>query len=211
MLLLPNKRVRKYQITLIVVLATTLSSMFLLVSFQPTIQAISKTSPSFFGETQDTEILADSPTILNVINIVSSIIFLIGLFILIETLFLWVPSLTDLTESKGNMLWLRRGQIFPERVLSLLEANTRIIIRRKRSSLRGLFMREFAMEIYLTKDKSNIKQIIDFSGIEKIIKTPTHSILVKTVRLEHLPLQIIQIRSILALMKPSPVKILSSK
>ncbi|MFX0124615.1 MAG: hypothetical protein ACFFAE_13365 [Candidatus Hodarchaeota archaeon] len=66
------------------------------------------------------------------------------------------------------------------------------------------------MEIYLPRDKSNVKQITDFSGIKKIIKTPTQSILVKTVKSEHLPLQIIQVRSIIALMKPSPVKSLSS-
>ncbi len=175
--------------------------MFLIISLQPTIQAIRKSSlpssqPSEASYFADSAVLSDP-----LITVISSFLVIIGLFVLMESLFLWVPSFTDLTESKGKMVWLRRGFIFPERVLSLLDADTRILIRRKRSSLRGLLMREFTMEIFLYEDKNNIKQITDFSSIEKIIKTPTYNILVKTVRLEHLPLQIIQIRSLLALMK----------
>jgi hypothetical protein len=63
------------------------------------------------------------------------------------------------------------------------------------------------MEIYLPQEHENIKQITDFTGIEKIINTPTSKILVKTVKLEQIPLQIIQIRSILSSMKQSPIAI----
>ena len=184
--------------------------MSLIVSFQPKLRD-SRIFAGSYPREAEFDSITDSPAILNMIEFISSFIFLLGLFVLIETLFFWVPSLTDITQSKGRMIWLRKGLIFPERVLSFLAADVRVIIRRKRSSFHGLFLREFLIEIYLSKDELNIKQIIDFSGIEKIIKTSTHYILAKTVNLEHLPLQIIQIRSILALMKPPPVKILSSQ
>ena len=198
MLLFPKQRIRRYQITLIFVLTTTFSSIFLQVFLQPTIQNIRETAPSRIEYTEDNNVLADSPVILYFIEIVSILIFFIGISILIGMLFLWMPSLTELTESR--MLWVRKGIVFPERILSLLDAEERIIIRRKRSSFLGWFMREFTIEIYLSKTKSNIKQITDFGGIEKVINTPTHNVLVKTVKLEHIPLQIIQIRSLLHLL-----------
>ena len=108
------------------------------------------------------------------------------------------------------MVWLRKGLFFPERVLSFLDEDTKIIISRKRTSIHGLFFREFTMQILLPKDKSNLKQIIDFSGIEKIFHTPTHNILLKTVKSEQIPLQIIQIRSILSLMKQSSENLIPS-
>ncbi|UCG01047.1 MAG: hypothetical protein JSW11_15695 [Candidatus Heimdallarchaeota archaeon] len=204
MLLLPKQRVRRYQVTFIVILTAAFSSMFLIIGLRSTMQNMREVTFSSSEQT-DYKTIADSLAI-NIIEIVSSAIFLIGLLVLVEMLFLWVPSLTDLTGSNGQMVWIRKGIIFPERLLSLLDVETRIVIRRKRSSFRGLFMREFSMEIYISKEKSNVKQITDFTGIEKIINTPTYYILIKTVRIEHLPLQIIQIRSILALMKQSPVK-----
>ena len=197
LLLFPKQRIRKYQITLIFVLTTTFSSILLLVYFPPNIQNIRESTFSRIEYTEDANFLA-GPAVLDFIEIISILIFLIGLLILIEMLFLWMPSLPDLTESK--MLWIRKGIIFPERILSLLDTEAKIVIRRKRSSFLGWIMREYIMEIYLSKVQSNIRQITDFSGIEKIINTTSHNILVKTVKLEHIPLQIIQIRSLLHLL-----------
>jgi hypothetical protein len=187
-----------------VVLTSTLSSMFLIIFFQPAAQNIREGTFSPVEQKENHEFFTDSPATLDFIEIVSSLIFLLGLLGSIELLFLWVPSLTDLTESKGKMVWLRKGLFFPERVLSL-EVDAKIIIRRKQSSFLGWIMREFLMEIYLSPEQRYIKQVTDFTGIEKIINTPSAIILVKTVKIEQIPLQLIQIRSILSLMKQSPI------
>ena len=192
-MLIPKQRVWRYQISLVIALTTTFTSIFLIIYFQPTKQNIGDTSR--IENTEVYGILAESPVPLQLIEIGSTLILFFGLLVLIELLFLWMPSFSDLTESK--MVWKRKVMVFPERILYLLDAETRIIIRRKRSSFLGWIMREFTMETYVPKVKTNIKQITDFSGIERIIKTPTHNILVKTVRLEHIPLQVIQIRSLL--------------
>lgn len=171
--------------------------LFLLISLPPTLQAVRIHSPM-----ASSEFYADYPiTIDPMITITTSFVLVIGLLVLIESLYLWVPSLTDLTKTNGKMVWIWRRIIFPERIFSLLDKETRIVIRRKRSSFLGWIMREFTMEIYLSREHRNIKQIIDFTGIEKIIDTPTNKILVKTVKLEQIPLQIIQMRSILSLMR----------
>ncbi len=210
MLLLPNKRVWRYQITLIVVLAITLSSMVVIISLQPIIQNSSQTS-SWIGVYQR-ESMADyaKVEIVNpLLEIISSLIFIIGILILIESLFFWVPSLTDLTvnKNKGKMIWFWKRFRFPERAFTLLDTGTKILIRRKRSSLKGLLMREFIMEIHISKDRSEIKRISDFTGITKIIqKTPSQTILMKTVMLKSLPLQILQIRTLLASKVNIPMK-----
>lgn len=198
MLLFPKQRIRRYRITLIFILTTTFSSIFLLIYFQSTIQNIRETSFSRIEYTEDYNVLAGSPAIFDFIEVISIMISFVGILVLIGMLFLWMPSLTELTESR--MLWVRKGIVFPERILSLPDAEGRIIIRRKRSSFLGWIMRDFSMEIYLSKEITNLKQITDFSGIEKIVHTPSHNILVKTVKLEHIPLQIIQIRSLLHLL-----------
>jgi hypothetical protein len=74
-----------------------------------------------------------------------------------------------------------------------------IVIRRKRSSLQGILMREMVLEIHISKTKSDHKRIVDFLTHEKIIHSTTHIILVKSVKTQHLPLQVIQIRALLAL------------
>ena len=176
---------------------------FLLISLPPTLQAFRISSKPASFEPYESD-LPDYPISIDpVITITSSLILIIGVLVIIESLFLWVPSLTDLTKSKGKMVWTWRRIIFPERVFSIFDAETRIVIRRKGSSFLGWIMREFTMEIYLSQEHQNIKQIADFSGITKIVNTPTSKILVKTVKLEHIPLQIIQMRSILSSMKQS--------
>ncbi|MFW9903469.1 MAG: hypothetical protein ACFFFH_03990 [Candidatus Thorarchaeota archaeon] len=209
MLLLPKQRVRRYQIVLFIVLTTTLSSMFfLLISLPQTLQAVRFPSPTTSSELSESKFFANSIKLTNPLTtIISSLILIIGLLVLIESLFLWVPSLTDLTKFKGKMVWTWRRNIFPERIFSLIDAEKSIVIRRKRSSFLGWIMREFTMETHLPPRYQNVKQITDFTGIEKIINTPTSRILVKTVKLEQIPLQIIQMRSILSLMKPSPIVI----
>ncbi|MFX1284882.1 MAG: hypothetical protein ACFFB5_14570 [Promethearchaeota archaeon] len=175
----------------------------MLVFLHPIIQSCSRTSINGYrivGPTSET--YADSIEGVNpLLGIISSLIFIIGLLILIESIFFWVPSLTDLfiDNSKGKMIWYWTRLGFPERVFSLIDTDVRIIVRRKRFSLKGLFMREFTMEIHFTKDTSEVKRISDFTGIAKIIqKTPSHIILLKTVMLKSLPLQILQIKTLLA-------------
>ena len=216
MLLLPNKRIWRYQLTFIVILATTLSVMLLVFWLPPIMKDYGRTSTLDEGLTYEkAETPISSAVVFDFLPIiVSSLIFLIGLLILCELLFFWVPSLTDLTlnKSKGRMVWTRKRLGFPERTFSLFETNSKILIRRKRSSLKGLLMREFTMEIHLTLDKADIKRISDFTGIERIIQTPTHNILIKTVVLKCLPLQLIQLRTILASSVMAPLKtILSQK
>ncbi|MHA2246474.1 MAG: hypothetical protein ACXADY_16150 [Candidatus Hodarchaeales archaeon] len=204
MLLLPDKKIWRYQVTLILVLATTLSTM-LLVFYLPPItrndERISNNGEQLFSD----EIQAGSYTdalFYFLQMVVCLLIFIIGLLILIESLFYWVPSLTDVTENenKGKMIWQKTQLWFPERVFSISDANTRILIRRNRSSLAGLLMKEFTMEIYIDKNIPEIKQISDFTSIEKMIQTPSYKILIKTIKLKFLPLQLIQIRTIIALM-----------
>ncbi len=194
-------------------LATTLSTMLLVFYLPPIARNYERTSNDreglFYDEIQAVSITDALIDFLQMV--VSLMIFIIGLLILIESLFYWVPSLTDVTENenKGKMIWQKTQLWFPERVFSVSDANTRILIRRNRSSLDGLLMKEFTMEIYIDKNIQEIKQISDFTSIEKMVQTSSHKILIKTIKLKSLPLQLIQIRTILALMVTSPVKTLS--
>lgn len=143
----------------------------------------------------------------------SSLIFMLGLLVLIESVLFWVPSLTDITvdKNKGKMIWSWKKFWFPERIFSLFDSDARILIRRKRSSLKGLLMREFTMEIHLMMDQSEIKQISDFTGVERIDqRSHSHTVLFKTAELKRLPLQILHIRTILASIVKAPKKTLSN-
>ena len=138
---------------------------------------------------------------------------MLGLLVLIESLLFWVPSLTDITvdKNKGKMSWSWKQFMFPERIFSLFDSDARILIRRKRSSLKGLLMREFTMEIHLMMDQSEIKQISDFTGVERVDqRSHSHTVLFKTVELKRLPLQILHIRTILASKVKIPTKTLSN-
>ncbi len=210
---MPDKRIWRYQLTLIVVLVTTLSTLFLIFWLPPVIRDNGGTTT--FGENsfqEDVGMARTNDLVFDFLpNAINTFFFIISLFLLSELLFFWVPSLTDLSEKKGNgkMVWLRKHGVIPERVFSLKNSNAQILIHRKRSSLRGLLMKEFTMEIYIDKNIPEIKQISDFTSIEKMVQTPSHKILVKTIKLKSLPLQLIQIRTILALMMKSPEKTLS--
>ncbi|MFX0120122.1 MAG: hypothetical protein ACFE9A_12130 [Candidatus Hodarchaeota archaeon] len=206
MLLLPEKIIWRHQILFIAIFTTSLTIMGLIVTLQTLIQDYDR--ESFFGPTSSSE-ARDFLNTIEIYNplfiIISSLIFMIGLLLLIESLFFWIPSLTDIPVfgRNGKMIWTKKFIGFPERVLSLQDTDTRIVIRRKRSSLRGLLLREFTMEVYIPLDRPEFKQISDFTSMEKINTTPTHKVLVKTVKFKYLPLQIIQIKSILALMLKS--------
>lgn len=202
MLILPDKRIWRYQLTLIVVLVTTLSTLFLIFWLPLVIRDYGGTTT--LGENsfqEDVGMARPNALVFDFLpKVISTFFFIVSLFLLSELLFFWVPSLTDLSEKKGKgkMVWLRKHGVIPERVFSLKNSNAQILIHRKRSSLRGLLMKEFTMEVHLSKNIEEIKQISDFTSIERIVQTPTHNILIKTVMLRYLPLQFIQIKTILA-------------
>ncbi len=199
---MPDKRIWRYQLTLIVVLVTTLSTLFLIFWLPPIIRDYGGTTT--MGEStfqEDVGMTGVNTLVFDYLPIVfSTLFFIISLVILSELLFFWVPSLTDLSGKKGEgkMVWLRKLRVIPERVFSHKNSNAQILIHRKRSSLKGLLMKEFTMEVHLSKNIQEIKQIADFTSIERIVQTPTHNILIKTVILKYLPLQFIQIKTILA-------------
>jgi hypothetical protein len=62
-------------------------------------------------------------------------------------------------------------------------------------------MKEFTAKVHLSRDTPEIKRISDFIGVEKIVQTPTHFTLIKSVDLRYLPLQIIQVQSLLAVIR----------
>lgn len=197
---MPDKRIWRYQLILIVVSATTLSTLILIFWLPPIIRDYGQIS-TFEEYQEDIRGTKASTVIFDYLpKVTITLLFLISLVLLSGLLFLWVPSLTDLSgiKGKGKMVWLRTHGVIPERVFSLKNSNAHILIHRKRSSLKGLLMKEFIMEVFLSKDMQEIKQISDFTSIEKITQTPNHNILIKTVNLKQLPLQFIQIKSILA-------------
>jgi hypothetical protein len=126
---------------------------------------------------------------------------IIGTLVFIESVFFWTPSLIELTtnKGKGKMIWSKKRYGFIERVFCYEFKNTQIIIRRKRSSFRGLLMQEFNIEIYLPSEDPRVQKISNFTGIQKIIETKKYNILKKGVDLKYLPLQFVQIQAMLAL------------
>ncbi len=199
---MPDKRIWRYQLTLIVGLVTTFSTLFLIFWLPPIIRDYGGTST--IGEStfqEDVGMARTNDLVFDFLpTAISALFFIISLLVLGELLFLWVPSLTDLSGKKGEgkMVWLRKHGVIPERIFSYKNSNAQIFIHRKRSSLKGLLMKEFTMEVHLSKNIQEIKQISDFASIERIVQTPTHNILIKTVILKYLPLQFIQIKTILA-------------
>lgn len=215
LLLMPTKRIWTFQIKFFVVLGITLSVMLFVFYLPPIIHDYTEASNKGQGlayEQEDAQRTTDIVTDFVLLGF-SSLIFMLGLLVLIESLLFWVPSLTDITvdKNKGKMSWSWKQFMFPERIFSLFDSDARILIRRKRSSLKGLLMREFTMEIHLMMDQSEIKQISDFTGVERVDqRSHSHTVLFKTVELKRLPLQILHIRTILASKVKIPTKTLSN-
>jgi hypothetical protein len=121
------------------------------------------------------------------------------LVIIVITLFIWTPSFSNVlsTERNGRMVWVRTKLGIPERLFCFKDGNFRIKIRRNRSSLSGLLMRVFNLEIHFSHDSPEIQRISNFTGMKRYENSKKQPILSKTVKLKNLPVQIIQVQAVL--------------
>ncbi|MFX0126234.1 MAG: hypothetical protein ACFFAE_21620, partial [Candidatus Hodarchaeota archaeon] len=82
---------------LIAVLTTTLSSMFLIISLRSTIQTFRGPSSLASDIPNEAKFLADSAVLIDnpIITVISLLLVFIGLLVVMESLFLWVPYLKN--------------------------------------------------------------------------------------------------------------------
>lgn len=121
------------------------------------------------------------------------------LIIITISLFIWTPSLLNVisTEKSGKMVWTLTKLGIPERIYCLKDGNIRVKIRRNRSSLNGLLMRIFNLEIHFSEESTEIQRISDFTSMKRQKNSKKLPILSKTVKLKNLPLQVIQVQAVL--------------
>ncbi|MFX0184282.1 MAG: hypothetical protein ACFE95_14460 [Candidatus Hodarchaeota archaeon] len=203
MLRLSNKKIFSYHLKFIIPIAISFSIIVLALSIQSLPQRAPPFSPSTEEELTYDRLSGSNSVIPNFLGLFGFLLLIIGLLILFECFFFWIPSLTDFVsiDKKGEMVWRKNRFWFPERWLNLKLENASISLHRKRFSLNGLLMREFIAKIHLPRDTPELKRLSDFIGVEKIVQTPTHFTLIKSIGLRYLPLQIIQVQSLLAVIR----------
>ncbi|MFX0051991.1 MAG: hypothetical protein ACFFAJ_01935 [Candidatus Hodarchaeota archaeon] len=197
-----DKRVFRYYLKFIIPVAISFSLIIVAFSFQLIPRNGDRVSPSSGEEFTYDELSASNSFLPNILGFFCLLLLILGILILIECTFFWTPSLTGFVsiDKKGKMLWRKSRFWVPERCLNLKLENASISVHRKQFSLNGLLMRKFIAKIHLPKDTPEIKRISDFIGVEKMVQTPTAYLLIKSVDLRYLPLQIIQIQSLLAIL-----------
>ncbi|MFX0172209.1 MAG: hypothetical protein ACFE9L_09830 [Candidatus Hodarchaeota archaeon] len=203
MLLMSDRRVLGYYLKFIVPVAISLSLITVAFSVQLIPRNGDQISPSPEDEFSYDRLSASDSFLPVILGFSGFLLLIIGTLILIECIFFWIPSLTGFVsfDKRGEMVWRKSRFWVPERCLNLKLENTLISVHRKQFSLDGLLMKKFTAKVYLPKDTPEIKRISDFIGVEKLLQTPTDYLLVKSVDLRYLPLQIIQIQSLLAIMR----------
>ncbi len=133
-------------------------------------------------------------------DILSIAIIAICVFVLLGSLILWTPSFSGVitTDKSGRTVWVRNKFGIPERLFCFRIDNIQIKVKRNRSSLNGLLMRVFNLEIHFKEESPEIQRIANFTGMKRQKKSIKSPILYKTVKMKNLPLQVIQVRALLA-------------
>ncbi len=200
MLLLPLKKIWYIHVIIISSILVLIASIGLI-----TIQLLVNTNPDFRYATSEQFIddLTHKSLIHRFIIFPQEgiiFLFIVSLVILGGILFIWTPNLTALgvRGETVKMIWDYNRFHIPERQLLIDAPTGKICVRRKHSSLKGVFSQEYILELSIAKDDSVSSFISDFGGKFECTETSTHIILTSTVKFEYLPLKIFQIRALLA-------------
>lgn len=202
MLLIPDKRIKKTKFFLGIIALSCFIVLFILVVPLPS------GFGSTFGNSPSEQIsieIADSyarifQPIKPVMNEIAGLIILISLFLLVQVGFLWTPSFKFILPSSYDVKirWKRSKMLLPERTCILKLKKAIITIKRKKSTISGLFLNEYNIETHLAKNLTpSTNNLIDFLSFEKLTETPTEIILTKTVQYKYIPLHIFKIEALL--------------
>lgn len=209
MLLLPNKKIRGPQIVIILIVMTTISitSFIAWLALLPDAPFL---PPDVVAEYTEDRMVTRSflfDFFIMFSQLTFPLFFFISLIIIFNFLLLWTPSFVTIPvdETMKRKGW---SQTLLRRDIRFSIKGNLVVIRRKRSSLKGILLREMVFEIHISKSQSDHNRINDFLSYEKSVVTPTHIILIKTVKTQHLPLQVIKIRALLALIT-DPINVYS--
>ncbi|WP_455142045.1 hypothetical protein [Candidatus Hodarchaeum mangrovi] len=202
MLLIPDKRIRKTKLFLgITAISCSIVLFIFIVPLPNTLGPTSSNSPpeQFSFEIADSYVRLLQP-IKPVMNEVAGLIILISIFLLLQIGFFWTPSFKFIFSPSYDMKihWKRSKIILPER-LCVIKLNKGIItIKRKKSTISGLFLNEYNVETRLPKILDPPpNNFIDFLSFDKLIETPKEFILTKTVQYKCIPLHIFKIEALL--------------
>ena len=204
MLLIP---LRKTWYPLIVIVTSFLAVLttISLIGIQLILNTDSELRGAFLSQTEVFSV-ADQPLVNSVINFPLEIFILVfvgSFFIFFGMILVWSPNLSTILTikgEKGKMKWGRSRLFLPERRYEINYLGSRICIRRKRTSLKGLLSQEFILELHIEKDHPDLSFISDFGGYSNRIETSTHTTLLSSVKFEYLPLKMFQIRAILTIL-----------
>lgn len=134
-------------------------------------------------------------------------ILVIGVIISLVITFFWIPSLTVISESpRGKMIWTRTHHFIPERIFLLELGSCLMKCKRKRKSIFGLLLKEVELEIHFPVDFLDFKEISDYIQKDRIIYTPNERTILKTVKLEYVPINIFQIQELVSTLNSTKVK-----
>ncbi|MFX0085438.1 MAG: hypothetical protein ACFFAU_07165 [Candidatus Hodarchaeota archaeon] len=208
---IPNRKILTFQFFFFSILVVTSLISFITaitLIFPPSLQdseilteETGRYKPAVFEDLID---LTTSNTISKTLDqfpdILSIAIVAICVFVLLVSLILWTPSFSGVitADKSGRTLWVRNKFGIPERLFCFRINNIQIKVKRNRSSLNGLLMRAFNLEIHFKEETPEIQRIADFTGMKRKTKSIKSPILCKTVKIKNLPLQLIQVRALLA-------------
>jgi hypothetical protein len=150
----------------------------------------------FFGAASP--LITDNLLLIEFIQLMSVIL---GTFILIFGTFLWFPQLKldTFPDTSVKMKWrMGRFRIPSRRQIFHFDSIT-IQIRRKSTSLSGIALRELLFEVHLEKGHPRWQDLADYATFERIRRGSNWIVLEKTIRPQHIPVQLIQARTLLSL------------
>jgi hypothetical protein len=115
------------------------------------------------------------------------------------TVIFYIPTLSSLglSKLKGHRNFRIAKSRLPEFGYTIPVDSIQFRIKRKLTSLKGLFLRELDLLIILPKDYKGDKRLFDFLACEHVYHTSNHIILRKTVDIQNIPLLLVRTKVLL--------------
>ena len=115
------------------------------------------------------------------------------------TVIFYIPTQNSLglTKLKGRRNFRIAKSRLPEFGYTIPLNGIQFRIKRKLTSLKGLFLRELDLLIILPKEYKGDKRLFDFLACEHVYHTPNQIILRKTVDIQNIPLLLVRTKALL--------------
>ncbi len=199
MLQAPNRKIRWYQFSFIIIVTACFGGSTFLLIYQSDSFLLSTNNASY-NDNRTEQLAGDllSPT--DILN--NPIISLIPLIFGLLVIFFYIPTRSSLglTNKVGKKEIALNKYGIPERGYSIPYGKIKIRLTRKIFSLYGLFGKEILFSVQIPKDHKEEKRIFDFLSCEKMIDTSSYTVMHKTVKIKNIPMMIIRTKALVSLL-----------